>query len=113
MVFELLDTRLRDKVSFENPTPIQKLGISVVLARKNVLFIAETGLDKKPISCVYITPLKALNRDIVRRPVKLGKDTELVVEVQPGDTPTSVRRQQAINPPNVLITTPETFQILC
>ncbi|MBR9679814.1 MAG: DEAD/DEAH box helicase [Candidatus Altiarchaeota archaeon] len=126
-VFGLLDERLMDKVSFENPTPIQRLGIPAVLARKNVLFIAETGsgkteaavfpifhhiLDKRPISCVYITPLKALNRDIVRRLVKLGEDIGLVVEVRHGDTSNYVRRQQAINPPNMLITTPETLQIL-
>ena len=64
------------------------------------------------IQVLYVTPLRALNRDMVDRIQRLVASTKLTVGVRHGDTPTSDRRKQAATPPNVLITTPETLQAI-
>ncbi|MEM1329726.1 MAG: ligase-associated DNA damage response DEXH box helicase [Planctomycetota bacterium] len=66
------------------------------------------------IRVLYITPLRAVSRDIakaMRRPID---DLELPVslETRTGDTSSSVRAKQRDRLPNVLITTPESLCLL-
>src|SRR5579875_149365 len=61
---------------------------------------------------IYITPLKALNRDIEERIYWLAEKLGLSVGLRHGDTPPKVRSHLRHNPPNLLITTPESFQAL-
>ncbi len=79
--------------------------------------IAEGGSDTSPpdgLAILYITPLRAVSRDIekaLRRPVEaLG--LPLRVESRTGDTSTSVRARQRKRPPHVLITTPESLTLM-
>ena len=65
-----------------------------------------------PIAAIYITPLRALNRDIERRLKKLGECFELDIAVRHGDTPASIRKNIVENPPHILITTPESFNYI-
>ncbi len=115
------------------PSYIQRLSIPHLLAGENVLLIAPTGTGKtlasvlpifdlfisarsrnetKGISILYITPLRALNRDILRRLAEIGAELNMKVAVRHGDTPASARAMQARSPPNMLITTPETLQAI-
>src|SRR5438093_43678 len=120
-----------EKEGFLEASPIQELSIPAILRGENVLLIAPTGtgktlaailpvLDKflearssektHGISILYITPLRALNRDLLRRLEEMGRDLDAKIEVRHGDTPTSARSRQAKSPPDMLITTPETLQ---
>ncbi len=113
----------------EGLTEPQEVAIPRIAAGDDVLILSPTGSGKTEaallpvlerlaareragIGCVYITPLRALNRDMQRRiewwTLKLG----LRVEVRHGDTPPSARRKQAVRPPDLLVTTPETLQAI-
>ncbi len=111
-------------------TDLQREAYKKILRGKDVLIVAPTGSGKteaalipvfdriievnwkEGIVAIYITPLRALNRDMLRRIKKISEMLKITVDVRHGDTPESVRARQSKNPPQVLITTPETFQIL-
>ena len=61
---------------------------------------------------MYITPLRALNRDVFRRITKYAHQNDLSIEIRHGDTSQKDRKKINENPPDVLITTPETLMIL-
>ncbi len=118
-----------EEKGIHEPTEIQKQVIPKILDGKNILIISPTGSgkteaamlpvmqkiieNKNPgISAIYITPLRALNRDMLKRLKYFGKKLKLDIAVRHGDTTQHERRKQALKPPDILITTPETFQIL-
>jgi ATP-dependent Lhr-like helicase len=132
-VFTLLNKPVRqalDELGFSEPTAPQVAAIPPILAGENVLLIAPTGSgkteavlmpifsnfiqqeDKHGISIVYITPLRALNRDMIRRLSLWATKLGMSVEVRHGDTEAKIRRRQALKPPNMLVTTPETLQAI-
>ena len=64
------------------------------------------------MSILYVTPLRALNRDIDRRLEGLTNILEMKIGLRHGDTPQSERNKQSRKPPHLLVTTPETMQIM-
>ncbi len=129
MSFELLEPKVKRLIEerFDQPTEAQKKAIPKITEGKNTLLIAPTGLGKteaailpvlselvnqesEPIQMLYITPLKALNRDLVDRITSWTEELGITCEVRHGDTSRSQRSKQAKNPPQILITTPETLQ---
>ncbi len=63
---------------------------------------------------VYISPLKSLSYDIernLRAPLR-GIGADLRVGIRTGDTPQRERAAMLRNPPDILITTPESLYLL-
>ncbi|MGC8571234.1 MAG: DEAD/DEAH box helicase [Caldivirga sp.] len=131
--FELLHPKVREAVrelGYESPTKVQELAIPVVLTGEHTLISSPTGTGKTEaallpvlsmllnsgvrdgVRVLYITPAKSLNRDLEQRIRKLSGLLGLTIAVRHGDTTSSERNRQRRSPPQILITTPETLQIL-
>ena len=127
---KILDPTISKKfksIGFEELTEIQKEAIPEILEEKNCLIIAPTGSGKtecatipifsklktrkvsKKIKALYITPLRALNRDVFKRIINYAENENLKIEIRHGDTSQANRKRIADNPPDILITTPETL----
>mgnify|MGYP005731555571 FL=1 len=69
---------------------------------------------KKGLKLLYLTPLRAVSRDIeqaLRLPIE-SQGWPLKVESRTGDTSGSRKQKQLKNPPDILITTPESLSVL-
>ncbi len=132
--FSLLNKKLRNilpRYGYKKPTDIQAKAIPLILSGYNVLLVSPTGTGKTEAALfpvisrvldethevegakvIYITPLRALNRDIFRRLTALVSELGLKIAIRHGDTPQSARRKMLDSPPDILITTPETLQVL-
>ncbi|MEM3054517.1 MAG: DEAD/DEAH box helicase [Candidatus Bathyarchaeia archaeon] len=131
--FELLVRpvrRLVEQRGFSKPTEPQEKTIPKILEGKNVLLISPTATGKTEaaflpvlsmllqepaapgIKVLYITPLRALNRDMLERLEWWCNNLDVKLAVRHGDTETKERARQARSPPDVLITTPETLQAI-
>ncbi|MDO5844446.1 MAG: DEAD/DEAH box helicase [Methanocorpusculum sp.] len=130
---ESLNPRLRevlDKRGFDEFSEIQMRAVPKLIKGINAVLIAPTGTGKTesallPVfhrmqsgvrpdgfNCLYITPLRSLNRDMMNRLNWWGEELGIKISVRHGDTPQSERRKQAVNPPDILITTPESLQAM-
>lgn len=68
----------------------------------------------KGTSIVFVTPLRALTRDIaeqLRAPVQ-ELELPLIVDHRTGDTSSAARARQRRNPPDILVTTPESLTLM-
>ncbi len=136
MVWELFSRELQNAIKergFDRPTSVQREGIPPIIRGENTLLIAPTGVGKtesvlfpvfdefvkdrkkdeiKPISILYVTPLKSLNRDLLKRILWWSERLDFEVSVRHGDTSQYERGMQAANPADMFITTPETLQAI-
>ena len=113
------------------PHPHQHAIIEKTAAGHPVLLVAPTGAGKTlsgflpslidltnspcdGLHTLYLSPLKALAVDIARNleaPIaEMGLD--ITIETRTGDTPQSKRNRQRTTPPNILLTTPESLELM-
>jgi ATP-dependent Lhr-like helicase len=119
------------KEGFTFLTTIQRKALPVISRKVNCLLVAPTGSGKteaavlpvftmlasqkseaKMIRAMYITPLRALNNDVLRRVIRYAESDGLRVEIRHGDTTVAARKKIVENPPDVLITTPESLAVI-
>ena len=132
--FAHLGGELRGALSergFATPTEPQRRAIPALADGRNGLVVAPTGTGKtetamlpvlnslvsgdgppEGFGALYVTPLRALNRDMRERLDWWGEALGLDVDVRHGDTTQYQRKKQADDPPDVLVTTPETLQAM-
>jgi len=69
---------------------------------------------KKGLKAIWITPLRALSQEIKQSAERVTSDlgTQMTVGIRSGDTTTKERVQQKKQMPDLLITTPESLQLL-
>ncbi len=123
--------------AFAQPTPAQAQAWPAIASGEHVLISAPTGSGKtlaaflwaidqlageppahdpkqRRTSLVYVSPLKALSYDIdrnLRTPLR-GIGADLKVAVRTGDTPQKERQAMLREPPDILITTPESLYLM-
>src|SRR4051812_16636383 len=123
------------QTAFAAPTPAQEQAWPAIASGEHVLISAPTGSGKtlaaflwaldrlatdplpegeKRTRLVYVSPLKALSYDIernLRAPLR-GIGADISVAIRTGDTPQKELMAMRRNPPDVLITTPESLYLM-
>jgi ATP-dependent helicase Lhr and Lhr-like helicase len=121
--------------AFDGPTPAQAQAWPAIAAGDHVLVSAPTGSGKTLAAflwaldrlsgardapgtgtrVVYVSPLKALAYDIernLRAPLRGIGAEDVTVGIRTGDTPQRERAAMLRNPPDILITTPESLYLM-
>jgi ATP-dependent Lhr-like helicase len=133
-VFSLLARPVLEAVrerGFAAPTEPQVQAIPKIIDGNNVLLISPTAsgkteaavlpilsrfitskTDEPGIAILYISPLRALNRDLLQRLEWWCHRVDVKIAVRHGDTETRERGIQSHHPPDMLILTPETLQAI-
>ncbi|HEY2005359.1 MAG TPA: DEAD/DEAH box helicase, partial [Solirubrobacteraceae bacterium] len=140
MAFDVFSPRTREwfEGAFAAPTPAQTQAWPAIASGEHVLISAPTGSGKtlaaflyaidrlandpdrpsdpkqRSTQLVYVSPLKALSYDIdrnLRTPLR-GIGADLEVAVRTGDTPQRERQRMLREPPDILITTPESLYLM-
>ena len=136
VIDEKIIESFRDE-GFQKLTKIQSISIPVISRMQNCLLVAPTGsgkteasiipifsllenerankpnfIDENAIIVLYITPLRALNNDVLRRIINYAKKRNLDAKIRHGDTTRTAREKLVKKPPHILITTPESLGII-
>jgi len=134
---ELLHRRVLEVASmlgYRELLPVQEESIPRIMSGSHTLIVAPTGSGKteaalfpvlslllqdiekrgdlEGVRAIYITPLRALNRDVTHRIRRIVEGVGLKVQLRHGDTTQSARKRFLSDPPHVMVTTPESLNLL-
>ncbi|MCE4617173.1 MAG: DEAD/DEAH box helicase [Desulfurococcales archaeon] len=120
--------KLIEEKGWESPTPMQLEAYKHISQGDNTLIIAPTGSGKteaallpildqmlamnaRPVSVVYITPLKALINDLYKRISWWAERLGFIVSRKHGDVSKGERARRTRKIPHIMILTPESLKI--
>lgn len=112
--------RARENVLISSPTGSGKTLSAFVSILNELIDAATAGLLEDRIYAVYVSPLKALGRDIQRNLLEPLEELEALAQqrlgirvlTRTGDTSKAERAAMARRPPHILVTTPESLAIM-
>lgn len=132
-VFFKLNQRLQDGIAQElgwsSLRPVQELTIEAVLGGQNCVVLAPTAGGKteaaffpildliykdnaKPVAALYISPIRALLNNQELRVQRLSELVGLQAFKWHGDVDQTARRRFLTNPAHILMTTPESLEVI-
>ncbi|MFC1697943.1 DEAD/DEAH box helicase [Nanoarchaeota archaeon] len=124
--FGVMEIHSRKNILVSAPTGATKTLTGFLSILNELIDSASKGILEDRVYCVYISPLKALNNDIqknLKEPLEelqkiakekfgIEKDFGIRVGVRTGDTTQKEKADMLKNPPHILITTPESINIM-
>ena len=119
-LYGVMEVHNRNNLLLSAPTGSGKTLTSFLSILNELIILSEANVLENKVYCIYISPLKALNRDIAVNlitPLKeiedvLNKKLNIRVRVRTGDTTQAERQAMLKKSPHILITTPESLSIL-
>jgi ATP-dependent helicase Lhr and Lhr-like helicase len=114
----------RENILLSAPTGSGKTLSAFTSILGNLLDLAQHNNLENRVYAIYVSPLKALSRDIevnLKEPLKEMQDLaalkginlqDIRIGVRTGDTTTNEKQKMLKNPPHILITTPESLAIM-
>ena len=115
----VLEIHSRRNVLLSAPTGATKTLTAFLSIINELVQLKEAGLLEDRIYALYVSPLKALNTDIAHNLNEPLEELEAIagplgirVAVRTGDTTASQRAKMARRAPHILITTPESLDII-
>ena len=119
-LYGVFEIHSRNNILVSAPTGSGKTLTCFLSILNELVDSAQKGILKDRVYCVYVSPLKALSRDIRVNLIEPLQEIEelnneklgIRVRARTGDTSTKERTDMLKNPPHILITTPESLSIL-
>jgi len=116
----ILPIQQRQNILVSSPTGSGKTLCAFTSILSHLIDLSEGQILEDRIYCVYVSPLKALTRDVevnLKGPLReieeiAGKKLGIRIAVRTGDTPTSEKQKMLRKPPHILVCTPETLAIV-
>ena len=119
-LYGVLEVHSRNNILISAPTGSGKTLSSLLAILNELIDSSYKGILKDKVYCIYISPLKALNRDIHLNLIEPLEEIEKIAEkkfgirvsVRTGDTTQAEKAKMLNKPPHILVTTPESLAIL-
>ncbi len=121
--------RVAESLGYRRLLPIQEKAIPYIIHGRDTLVIAPTGSGKTEaalfpvlsmmlesggsgLKAIYVTPMRSLNRDISWRISNLVEGVGFKLLLRHGDSTQAIRRTFLREPPDLMVTTPESLNML-
>ena len=119
-LFGVMEIHSRNNILVSAPTGATKTLTGFLSILNELIDLADKDILEDRVYCIYVSPLKALSRDIeknLQEPLQemetiAGKKFGIRLGLRTGDTTQSERAAMAKKPPHILITTPESLAIM-